>query len=99
MAQPIYKVWMMNYTDAWYKLSPEEQNAYGAKVEQALKEVGGERLIVCVSVWSSENYLAWGVEKFPSIEAVQKFTESLLALGQYKYIQSNSYLGTEYQMG
>jgi len=99
MAQPIYKVWMMNYTDAWYKLSPEEQNKAMAKIEQALKEVGGERVITCASVWSSENYLAWGVEKFPDIEAVQKFAQMLFAFGHYQYIQTTSYLGTEYSMG
>ena len=65
MAQPIYKVWMLNYKDAFYKLSPEEQNKYTAKVNQALKDVGGERVVTCVSVWSSENCIAWGVEKFP----------------------------------
>ena len=96
MAQPIYKVWMLNYKDAFYKLSPEEQNKLTAKVNQALKDVRGERVVTCVSVWSSENCLAWGVEKFPDIEAVQKFAQLLFDLGQYQYIESTSFLGTEY---
>ena len=98
MAQPIYKVWMLNYKDAFYKLSPEEQNTLMAKVNQALKDVGGERVVTCVSVWSSENCLAWGVEKFPDIEAVQKFADMLWELGQYQYVESTSFLGTEYQI-
>jgi hypothetical protein len=98
MAQPIYKVWMLNRTEAFYKLSPEEQNTLTEKITQALKDVGGERVITCVSFWSSENYLAWGVEKFPDIEAVQKYAQLLWEFGLYRYIESTSYLGTELPM-
>jgi len=97
MAQPIYKVWMLNFKDGWYQLSTEEQNKHMAKVTQALKDVGGETVLFCISVWSSENWLGWGVEKFPDIEAVQKHTQMLADIEHYKYIESNSYLGTEYQ--
>jgi len=37
MKQPIYKVWLMKYTDAWYKLSPEEQKKHMAMIEESLK--------------------------------------------------------------
>ena len=96
MSQPIFKVWLLKYTDAFYKLSSEEQNELLAKGEKALKDVGGERVVTCASVWCSENYLAWGVEKFPDIEAVQKHADLLYALGHDKYIDSTSYLGTKW---
>ncbi len=72
MAQPIYKVFMMKYTESWYKLSKEEQDKLMAKAAEALKQVGGESLMMQVCFWCSENWLAWGVEKFPSLEAVQQ---------------------------
>jgi hypothetical protein len=72
MAQEIYKVWMAKYTPEWYKLSKAEQDALMAKAEEALKSVGAEELLIRVSVWCSENWQFWGVEKFPSIEAVQQ---------------------------
>jgi hypothetical protein len=100
MAQPIYKVWMLKkYTDAWYKLTPEEQEKQMSKVEQALKDAGGERVVSCVSLWSSEDCLGWGVEKFPDLEAVQKHAQLLWDIGHYKYFESVSYLGTEFSAG
>jgi len=95
MAQPIFKVWMGNFKDAYYKLSPEERDKLGAKVGQALKEAGGEAVVMCTSVWSSENWLIWGVEKFPDIESVQKHAQLLWNLEWFNYIESSSYLGIE----
>ena len=96
MAQPIYKVWMSKYTESWYKLSKEEQDKQNAKVAEALKQVGGEAVILCLSLWSSENWMMWGVEKYPSLEAVQQHTELLYNLNHFLYIESTSYLGTEF---
>ena len=95
MSKPIYKVWLGKWTEAWYDLSPEEQQERSEKGQQALAEVGGETVITCMSSWSSENYLGWGVEKFPDIEAAQKHAELLLQLNWFHYIESTSYLGTE----
>jgi len=95
MAQPIYKVWFMKYKEPWYKLTTEEQNKLGAQNEESLKQVGAEHIISCVSVWSSEEWLAWGVEKYPDIEAVQKHTNNLFSLNWFEYIESKTCLGTE----
>lgn len=96
MATPIYKVYQGKYLGAWYQLSPQEQSGHNAKIEQALQEVGGERLIFCASVWCSEKWLFWGVEKFPDMEAAQKHAQLLWEMGHYHYIESESYLGTKW---
>lgn len=95
MAQPVYKMWMMKYTESWYKLSREEQDKISAKVAEALKSVGGEPVMMMVSSWCSENWIAWGVEKFPSMEAVQQHALLLYDLNHYEYVESTSYLGVE----
>ncbi len=95
MDQPIYKVWMMKYTEAWYKLSPEEQKAQLAKVEESLKNVGGELLMMRVSVWASEEWLGWGVEKFPNLQAVQQHAMTLFQINHFRYVESESHLGME----
>ncbi|HVP21609.1 MAG TPA: hypothetical protein VMS73_07075 [Anaerolineaceae bacterium] len=95
MAQPVYKVWMMKYKDAFYKLSKDEQDKLGTAVDAALKQVGGERLMTQMCVWSTEKWLAWGVEKFPSIEAVQQYAMLLFNLNHFEYIESDSFLGVE----
>jgi len=95
MAQPVYKVWLMKYTESWYKLTTEEQNKLMAQIEESLKQVGAELIILCASVWASEEWFAWGVEKYPDIEAVQKHAENLFRMNWYQYIDSKTYLGTE----
>ncbi len=95
MAQPIYKVWMAKYTESWYTLSKEEQEKFEVKVADALKQVGGETVVFCLSLWGSENWMMWGVEKYPSIEAVQQHAMLLFNLNHFQYIESTSYLGAE----
>jgi hypothetical protein len=99
MAQPIYHVWFMKYTEAWYRLSTEEQNALMAQVQASMKQVGGELIVTCSSVWASEEWLAWGVEKYPSIEAVQQHALNLYGLKWFMYIESKTYLGAEMPQG
>lgn len=95
MAQPVYKLWFMKHTESWYKLSTEEQNKLNAQNEESLKQVGGESIMACMSAWSSEEWLAWGVEKYPDTEAVQKHAMNLFNLNWFQYVDSKTYLGVE----
>ena len=38
MAQPIYKLFMGRFLEAWYQLSQEEQNSLVAKLNEALEK-------------------------------------------------------------
>jgi hypothetical protein len=95
MAQQIYKVFFFRPTEAWYQLSEPEKNKVKVKLAEALKKVGGKEVVLCFSGWNSEQYLGWGVEQFPNIEAVQKHHTLLVGLNWFRYAESNSYLGTE----
>ena len=95
MAQPIYQLFMGKMTEAWYQLSKEEQDSLWAKVEQALKQAGGKPVIYCDSRWAGEQWMGFGVEVFPDIEAVQKNVRLLEELNWYRYVESISILGTE----
>ena len=96
MANPsIYKVWFMKYTAAWYKLSVKEQNDILTQNAASLKQVGAESLMVEMSVWSDENWMAWGVEKYPNIEAVQKHSVNLYKENWFQYVDSKTYLGSD----
>ena len=98
MAGPIYKVFMGRPLVPWYQLSPEEQQALLAKVDEAFKQAGGKRLVVCDSSWSSDNWRICGVEEFPDIEAVQRFTDAVNQFNWYYYVESTSVLGTKIDM-
>ena len=96
MAGPIYKLWMFKPTEAWYQLSNEERDNNMKRIDEDLKKVGGKRLITCTPTWSTERLLAFGVEEFPNIEAVQEFTSLLLERDHFRYIEVDSMLGSEW---
>lgn len=79
----------------WYQLTPEEQKKIMMKNEESFKQVGGEEVVRCASVWSSEEWLSWGVEKYPNIEAVQKHANNLFNANWFEYIESKTSLGAE----
>jgi hypothetical protein len=95
MGQTIYKVYMFKPTEAWHQLTENEKNKKRAKLQEALKKVGGKEIIACFSGWNSEQWLGWGVEQFPDIEAVQKHHALLVGFNWFRYVDTNSYLGTE----
>ena len=93
MAQAVYKMFYARMKEAWYQLSKEEQNLLFEKLEAALKQVGGKSVITCDSTWSSEKWLFWGVEEFPSIEAIQEHAKLLGDLNWFRYCDSETLLG------
>ena len=97
MAGPVCKLYMFKYTDAWYQLSEEEKKSHVAKVDAALEKVGGKTIVQCVSLWASEQWLSFGVEEFPDIEAVQQHTRDLFELDHYRYLECTSILGARFE--
>lgn len=94
MTGPIYKMFRVGGKEAWYQLSKEQQDAMFAKVDEARKSVGGKVALMCDSSWNSEQWLFWGVEEFPSLEALQEFTRCLMELNWFRYTDSDVLLGT-----
>ena len=97
MAGTVYKLWMFRYTDAWYQLSEQERSGYFSKIQKAYEKVGGKLVIACTSAWSSEQWLMFGLDEFPDVEAVQKFTDILNEQDHFRYIESVSILGTKWE--
>jgi hypothetical protein len=98
MAGPIYKMFYMRMKDPWFQLSKAEQDALLAKLGDAMKSVGGKPVVMCESAWNSEKWWYWGVEEYPSIEAVQEHTRCLADLEWFRYCESETLLGTAYPM-
>ncbi|MGD0752833.1 MAG: hypothetical protein ABSA23_15670 [Anaerolineales bacterium] len=93
MAQAVYKLFRMSYTPAWYALSAEEQHDLAAKVEASRKAVGGEVLAMVASL--DEKWSGWGVEKYPSLEAVAQHGMTLYMMKWFIYVTSETTLGVE----
>ncbi len=94
MAQPIYKVFLVKPTESWYALPQEARNKLMAVNADAHEKVGAKVTIACDSSWCSEEWPFWGVEEFPDLEAVKKFTALLNEHNWYQYFNSISVLGT-----
>jgi hypothetical protein len=99
MATPIYKLFRGKFKEAWHRLSPEEQSNLFGQVEAALEKVGGKTVVFCDSSWASEEWLVFGVEEFPDIEAVQQHAKLLGELNWYRYVETSTLLGTAWEPG
>ena len=97
MAQPIYKLFMARPSQAGYQVAQEEQQKTLAKLDEAFAGVGGKRIILCDSGWASEQWTFWGVEEFPDLEALQKYTALLNEMEWFQYVDSFTLLGTKSQ--
>ena len=97
MAGPVYKMFYLRMKEPWYQLSKEQQDAIFAQMEEAFKKVGGKNMVMCDSSWSSEKWHFWGVEEYPSMEAVQEYTRCLNDLNWFRYVDSEILLGTKMQ--
>ena len=98
MAQPIYKSFFVKFKEPWFQLSQAEQNALLAKVAGTLDTVGGKSQAVCNCTWSNEAWHAFGLEIYPSVEAVQEHDKLLQELNWFRYVESMTALGTEFPM-
>ena len=95
MAEPIYKIFLGRFLEAWYQLSEEEQKSFVAKLDEAFKKAGGKRQVICNSSWSSDQWSIAGIEEFPNIEAVQNYMAAVSELKLFRYVESTSVLGTK----
>ena len=75
-------------------LSKAEQAALRGKLGAALTKVGGKAVIMCESSWASEQWWYWGVEEFPSLDALHEHTRLLAELNWLRYCDSDTLLGT-----
>jgi hypothetical protein len=94
VAKPIYKMYMVRLIEPWYQLSEEEQANMLEKVDAARTAVGGKQVLLCDSAWASEQWQGFGIEVYPSVEALQQHSKLLLEIGWYRYIESDTVLGT-----
>lgn len=82
------------WTEAWYQLSKEEQDAVWAKVEDIEKQAGSKWLVMCDSRWADEEFVDWGVLECPGLEEYQRKVAELEKLDFWRYWSAKTILGT-----
>lgn len=99
MSKIVYQLFLGRFTEAYYQLSEEERNQLLAKQSESSEKAGAKSIIFAESVWSNEEWQFYGVNEYPSIEALQKHTQRLIDAQWFRYIESKVVLGKEYVPG
>ena len=97
MAKPIYQLFMMRFSEAWYQLSKEEQDHLLAKQEESSNKTGAKNVVFAESVWSNEEWQFFGVNEYPDLESLQEHTKDLVEIQWFRYIESKVILGKEWE--
>jgi hypothetical protein len=96
MMAEVYKLWQSRrMNEAWYQLSPQEQQSLMNRLSESLHSVGGRELVLCDASWSNEGWPVFGLETFPDVAAVQRHGAFLAEIGWGRYRESRSTLGIE----
>ncbi len=98
MSKPVYLLFQVHgFTEAWYRLSKEEQDKLWSKSEEIGKSIGAKLIVACNSRWADEGSLVWGVEEYPDMDAYQKKAEEYEKLEWWRYFSVKSILGTKWE--
>ena len=97
MAQkrPIIRLYFAKIKEAFYKLSEERKKKFMLKDCKNLDELECKILMMFYCRWSNEECNFFGVEEWPSIEALEERAKfEYEELEAYRYVESKTYLGT-----
>lgn len=98
MSERIYKSFIGKATEAWFKLSKEEQDSLLAENVATVEKVGGKQIVLCACRWSTEKWEFFGVEEYPSMEAILERSKLTNQQNWFRYFEARSTLGTEYKL-
>jgi hypothetical protein len=91
---PIHHLFIVrSYREAYYQLSPQERDRFWNGVGENGEAAGVKSLVTCYSRWSNELYPVWGVEEFPSLQALQECTRANEKKQHFRYIEAETYCG------
>lgn len=92
-SQPVYRVYLSRLTTYGLELTTDQLNETWAQGRDALKMVKGIPLLAGFSRWNNETWDGFGIERFPSYQAVLAYTQYLSVSGWYRVSEARSHLG------
>jgi hypothetical protein len=90
----VYRVYLSRLTDYGAGLAPEQLSEMWGLGCEALHRANGRILISGYVRWNNEEWESFGIERFPSHEAVLAYSQFLSISGWYRVTAARSYLGT-----
>jgi len=98
MGQRILYLFMGRIKGSWYEMPQQEQDELGARVRESFAKSGGKRLGMADCSWSSSQWEWFGMQEFPSIEALQKHIEEQREMGFLAHIEEEMHIvGTPWE--
>lgn len=95
MSEEVCKVYIIRrFKEAGYALSNDERQARLAQAAAVRHECGGRLLVNALARWADYGIYGFGAEIYPNLESLQKHTAALEELDWYRYIDSESFIGT-----
>jgi hypothetical protein len=98
MSKPVYLlVLVKGATEAWHQLPQDQQAEMWQKAFASLDQAGGKAMISCDARWSSQQWWAFSVEEYPSVEVLQEHMKRLEKMNWWRYLEITTVLGTAYE--
>ena len=83
------------YTEAYYQLSDEERAELRKKVSDAITKAGARMSTPYYDCrWSNDKYSTFFIMEYPNIEAAMADTAGVEEAGLFRYLVSETILGT-----
>lgn len=93
MDTPLYKLYLFKRTPVYYSASAQRLAELRDNIRAQQRDLGIRNLFNAEMAWSNEKFEFFGVEFYPSLQAVQDYAGCLSELGFFQYVQGESYLG------
>ena len=91
---PVYRVYFSRLTPEGMKLTLTELQELSNRSAEASRENGGRAICSAYMRWNNEEWEYFGVERYPNMEAVVRYSQHLTVSGWYRYWSARSFLGT-----
>lgn len=90
--KPIYKVFLTRPTALYYD-DPKGMMELAQKIEEAGKKAGMVQVLAAYMRIYNEEWMSFGLERYPGLPAFTEKYYLMEKLGWYKYMQAKAYLG------
>jgi hypothetical protein len=90
---PVYRVYFSRPTPQAYEVEAKKYQAALQMITESRTRAGGRPLIAAYMRWNNEEWEYFGVERFPSINALLAYSQFLTENRWYRYTQAISYIG------
>ena len=94
MGERVIYLFLASTKDSWYELPEEEQNKMMAKVGESRDAAGGKGIVTASCEWSTPDFQFFGVEEYPSIQALQGHMARQREMGFMAHLEETYVVGT-----